>query len=164
MGQGTRVRIKLPLTLAVLDGLVVRVAGESFVLPITAIAESLRPSSRDVRDLLGRGECITLRGESLPFVRLGDALGLPGALTDPCQAIVVVVELDGVRFGMLVDDVIGEQQVVIKSLETNYRKVDGTMAATILGDGRVAFILSVAELPTLAARARANRSPAAQAA
>ncbi|HEY4302905.1 MAG TPA: chemotaxis protein CheA [Gemmatimonadaceae bacterium] len=154
IGKGTRVRIKLPLTLAVLDGLVLRVAGESFVLPITAIAESLRPSPRDVRDLLGRGECITLRGESLPFVRLGDALGMADALEDPCQGIVVVVELDGMRFGLLVDEVIGEQQVVIKSLEANYRKVDGTMAATILGDGRVAFILAVSELPALAARAR----------
>ena len=164
VGAGTRIRIKLPLTLAVLDGLVLRVAGESFVLPITAIAESLRPSPRDVRDLLGRGECITLRGESLPFVRLGDALGMGGALRDPCQGIVVVVELDGMRFGMLVDEVIGEQQVVIKSLEANYRKVDGTMAATILGDGRVAFILSVAELPALAARTRTAPSAPSQAA
>lgn len=145
-GQGSRVRIRLPLTLAILDGLIVGVGGASYVLPLLSVVESLRPNPRDVRTILGDGEVLVVRGESLPFVRLHSVFGHPTATTEPSQAIVVIAETDGRRFGLMVDDVLGQQQVVIKNLEANYRKLDGVMGATILGDGRVSLICDIQEL------------------
>lgn len=145
-GRGSRVRIRLPLTLAILDGLIVGVGGASYVLPLLSVVESLRPHPRDVRTILGDGEVLVVRGESLPFVRLHSVFGHRNATVDPSQAIVVIAETDGRRFGLMVDDVIGQQQVVIKNLEANYRKLDGVMGATILGDGRVSLICDIQEL------------------
>lgn len=145
-GRGSRVRIRLPLTLAILDGLIVGVGGASYVLPLLSVVESLRPHPRDVRTILGDGEVLVVRGESLPFVRLHSVFGHQGATVDPSQAIVVIAETDGRRFGLMVDDVLGQQQVVIKNLEANYRKLDGVMGATILGDGRVSLICDIQEL------------------
>ncbi len=145
-GKGSRVRIRLPLTLAILDGLIVSVGGASYVLPLLSVVESLRPTPRDVRNILGSGEVLVLRGESLPFVRLHAVFGHDVAITEPSRGIIVIAETDGRRFGLLVDDVLGQQQVVIKNLEANYRKLDGVMGATILGDGRVSLICDVQEL------------------
>jgi two-component system chemotaxis sensor kinase CheA len=145
-GLGTRVRIRLPLTLAILDGLVIAVGGESYVLPLLSVVESLRPQPRDVRALVGGGELLIVRGEMLPFVRLHDLLGHDDGITEPSLGIVVILESDERRFGVLADDVLGRQQVVIKNLEANYRKIDAVMGATILGDGRISLILDVPEL------------------
>jgi two-component system chemotaxis sensor kinase CheA len=145
-GRGTSFRITLPLTLAILDGQLLGIAEQVFVVPLVTIAESLRPAISDVRTVLGHGEVVIVRGEALPLLRLHDALGISGAETDPTRGIVVIAESDGKRYGLLVDHLLGQQQVVIKSLETNYRKVDGVSAATILGDGRVALILDVGGL------------------
>ncbi len=152
-GNGSRFRIRLPLTLAILDGLSVQLGREVFIVPLLSIRQSVRPAAEDVRNVLGgRGEVFLLRGEQLPLVRLSRLFSIAGAVEDPTKGIVVVTETDGHRLGLLVDDVLGQQQVVVKSIERNYRKIEAVMGATILGDGRVAFIMDVAELQRIASR------------
>ena len=154
-GKGSRIRIRLPLTLAILDGLSVQLGRDIFIVPLLSIRQSVRPEKDDVKTVLGgRGEVFVLRGEQLPLVRLSRLFGVGGAVEDPQQGIVVVTENDGHRFGVLVDDVLGQLQVVVKSIEKNYRKIESVMGATILGDGRVAFIIDVAELHRIATRRR----------
>jgi two-component system chemotaxis sensor kinase CheA len=164
-GQGSRFRIRLPLTLAILDGLSIQVGRETFIFPLLAIAQSVRPAAGAIKTVLGgRGEIFVLRGEQVPLLRLDRLLGIAGAVTDPYQGIVVVLESDNCRFGVLVDDVLGQSQVVIKSLEQNYRKVDAVMGATIMGDGRVALIMDVVELHRIATRRQDEaETPAAEA-
>jgi two-component system, chemotaxis family, sensor kinase CheA len=142
-GQGTRIRLRLPLTLAILEGLSLRVGAHVFVLPLLAIHESFRPSASQLKSVFQRGEVVLVRGEPIPLIRLYDVLGLTPETTDPCRALVVIVETGATKLGLLVDELLGQGQVVVKSLETNYRKVTGVMGATILGDGQVALILDV---------------------
>lgn len=156
LGKGSRFRIRLPLTLAILDGLVVRVGESSYVVPLLSVVESLRPAPRDVRMILGQGEVLVVRGESIPFVRMHAVLGHDDAVTEPSQGIVVVLETEERRFGVLADEVLGQQQVVIKNLETNFRKLDAIMGATILGDGRVSLIADVQELFRIAINRRST--------
>jgi two-component system, chemotaxis family, sensor kinase CheA len=164
-GQGCRFRIRLPLTLAILDGLSIRVGREIFIFPLLAIAQSVRPAPGAVKTVLGgRGEIFLLRGAQIPLLRLDRLLGIAEAVTDPYQGIVVVLESDGCQFGVLVDDVLGQSQVVIKSLERNYRKVDAVMGATIMGDGRVALIMDVVELHRIATRRQDETEAPAEAA
>jgi two-component system chemotaxis sensor kinase CheA len=151
-GRGTRIRIKLPLTLAIVDGLCLALQEETFILPLLSIVESLQPRPEQVRTVLGRGEVLWVRGEPLPLLRLGRLLGMSCRVTDPTQGLVVIAESEGRKVGVLVDELLGQSQVVIKNLEANYRKVDGIAGATILGDGRVALILDVNGLTRLAAR------------
>ncbi|KMY66332.1 hypothetical protein AAU61_17905 [Desulfocarbo indianensis] len=150
LGAGSTFRIKLPLTLAIIDGMTVRVGGEILTLPLLSILESIRPLAQDVKRVEGRGELITVRGEYLPLVRLYEVFDLPTERTDPTQALVVIIESVSKRFGVLVDDILGEQQAVIKSLEQNYQKVEGIAGATILGDGTVSLILDIHGLEKLA--------------
>lgn len=143
-GAGSRFLLSLPLTLAVLDGLVVSVGPEAFILPISAIVESLRPPSSDIHIVPGRGTVLSIRGGYVPLLPLHQRLGVAGAVTDPSRAIVVIVETDhSGRLGLVVDDLAGQQQVVVKSLEANYGPIDGIGGATILGNGQVALILDV---------------------
>jgi two-component system chemotaxis sensor kinase CheA len=158
-GSGSRFRVRLPLTLAILDGLVVRVGTASYVLPLLSVVESLRPLPRDVRSVLGQGEVLVVRGESIPFVRLHASFGHADAVTEPSAGIIVVLETEERRFGVLVDEVVGQQQVVIKNLETNFRKLEAIMGATILGDGRVSLIADVQELYRIATRGRSAKDP-----
>lgn len=147
LGQGSRFTLTLPLTLAVLDGLVVSVGRDAYILPIAAIVESLRPRREDVRDVVGHGQVIAIRGSYVPLVPLHRRFGVEEAVTDFTRGIVVIVETDhSGQIGLLVDDLVGQQQVVVKSLEANWRRVEGIGGATILGDGRVALILDVAGL------------------
>lgn len=148
-GRGTRFRIRLPLTLAILDGMTMSVGDEVYILPLTTIVESLRPSAESLRTVLGRGEVVALRGEYVPLLRLHSMFGTATQVTDPTRGLVIIVENEGNRLGILVDEILGQAQVVIKTLEHNFRKVDGIMGATILGDGRVALILDVAGLTRL---------------
>jgi two-component system chemotaxis sensor kinase CheA len=152
-GNGTRVRIRMPLTLAILDGLSLRLGQQTFVLPLLSIAESFRPRRDQVKTVFGRGEVVLVRGEPIPLVRLYDVLNVVAETTDPCAALVVIVETGATKIGLLVDELLGQAQVVVKSLETHYRKVDGLMGATILGDGKVALIL---DTEGLGRRALAN--------
>jgi two-component system chemotaxis sensor kinase CheA len=142
-GAGTRFRIRLPLTMAILEGLSLKVGDEVYILPLTSIVESIRPRSGDVRLIAGQTEVALVRGEVLSILRLYQFFGAEPRITDPTRGLLVIVENDGRKVALLVDELIGQSQVVIKSLETNYRKVDGIAGATILGDGRVALIVDV---------------------
>lgn len=143
-GHGTRVVIRLPLTLAILDGMTVAVGEETLILPLSYVIEALQPQAEDVRSMVGDGKVLRVRGEYLPMVSLNEyyRYGQPTA-QDP---LVVVVEGDGQKLALEVDELLGQQQVVVKNLENNYRRVDGISGATILGDGRVALIVDVGGL------------------
>jgi two-component system chemotaxis sensor kinase CheA len=148
-GQGTTFRIKLPLTLAIIDGMTVSVGKEIITIPLLSIVESLRPTANDLIVVENKGELVSVRGEFLPLVRLYKVFGFETERTDATAALVVIIESIGRRFGMMVDDILGEQQAVIKSLEHNYQKVQGITGATILGDGRVSLILDIHGLEKL---------------
>jgi two-component system chemotaxis sensor kinase CheA len=162
LGSGSTVSIELPLTLAILEGLLVRVADRTLVLPLLTVVEAV-PSKGKIVPIAEQGEVIVIREESIPVLRLCRFLGVqldafdPGTLqnADPCpepaedQRLVVVVEAGRKKIGLLVDELLGQQQVVVKSLEKNLHKVAGLMGATILGDGRVAPIIDVTALAEL---------------
>ena len=136
--------MSLPLTLAVLDGMVVTVAGQTLVVPLTAIIETLQPKAPDVHGLGGGARVIAIRDAFTPLIDIGRELSFRSQATDPLAAVAILVETEGGRrSALLVDTIQGQRQVVIKSLESNYRHVPGIAAATILGDGRVALILDV---------------------
>lgn len=143
-GSGTRVVIRLPLTLAILDGMGVSVGEETLILPLGYVLEALQPQAEDVRTVAGDGRVLRVRGEYLPIVSLNDYYRYgQSEAEDP---LVVVVEADGQKLALEVDELIGQQQVVVKNIENNYRRIDGISGATILGDGRVALIVDVGGL------------------
>lgn len=148
-GTGTTIRILLPLTLAILDGMSVRVADEVFILPLNAVMESLQPREADLHPLAGGERVLEMRGEYLPIVELWKVFNVAGAKTEATQGIVVILQSGGRRYALLVDQLIGQHQVVVKNLESNYRKVPGISAATILGDGSVALIVDVSALQAI---------------
>ncbi|MGN7833653.1 chemotaxis protein CheA [Pseudoxanthomonas sp. 22568] len=143
-GHGTRVVIRLPLTLAILDGMTVAVGEETLILPLGYVLEALQPQAEDVRTLAGEGRVLRVRGEYLPLLSLNEFYRYGHARV--AQPLVVVVEGDGQKLALEVDELLGQQQVVVKNLENNYRRVDGISGATILGDGRVALIVDVGGL------------------
>ena len=143
LGVGTRISIRLPLTLAILDGMSVSVGQEVFIVPLTFIVESLQPAKQDIKTVSGMGTVVHVRGEYLPVVALHQVLNLQPRVTELENGIMVIVESEGSKTAMFVDDLLGQHQVVIKSLESNYRKVPGVSGATIMGDGKVALILDV---------------------
>jgi len=153
VGRGTTLRLKLPLTLAILDGLLLRVGGQVFVLALTSILETLRPARADLETVLGRGELVMVRGKPVPLLRLHGMLEVSDECVDPAAAMVILVEHDGKRLALLADELLGQQEVVLKNLDSDCLRVDGVLGATILGDGRVAMILDVPGLVRLAARA-----------
>lgn len=148
-GAGTTIRILLPLTLAILDGMSVKVADEVFILPLNAVMESLQPREEDLHPLAGGERVLEVRGEYLPLVELWKVFEVDGAKTEATQGIVGILQSAGRRYALLVDQLIGQHQVVVKNLESNYRKVPGISAATILGDGSVALIVDVSALQGL---------------
>ncbi len=148
-GAGTTIRILLPLTLAILDGMSVKVSDEVFILPLNAVMESLQPQEEDLHPLAGGERVLEVRGEYLPLVELWKVFDVQGAKTEATQGIVVILQSAGRRYALLVDQLIGQHQVVVKNLESNYRKVPGISAATILGDGSVALIVDVSALQGL---------------
>ncbi|WP_110599387.1 chemotaxis protein CheA [Salinicola lusitanus] len=156
-GQGTTTRIVLPLTLAILDGMSIRCGNETFLLPLNAVLESLQPQSEDLYSMAGDDQLLKVRDEYLPIIALHHALDVTGAKTELTEAIAVIVQGEGRRYALLVDDLVGQQQVVVKNLETNYRRVPGISAATILGDGSVALILDIADLHRLDRRKSQQR-------
>jgi two-component system chemotaxis sensor kinase CheA len=142
-GRGTTFKVKLPLTLAILDGQLLQVGGRSYVLPLMSIVESVRPRRQSLNHVFGEAETVTIRGQVLPLLRLHRLFGIVPRTADPTQGLVVIVEHHGRHIALFVDELLGQQQVVIKSLETNFTKVEGVAGATILGDGSVALILDV---------------------
>jgi two-component system, chemotaxis family, sensor kinase CheA len=145
-GFGTTISIALPLTLAILDGMSIRVGQEVYILPLGFVVESLQPKPADIKEISGKGRVIKVRGEYLPLIALHQLFGIAPRCLDPAQGIVVILEADGRKAGLLVDDLVGQQQVVVKNIESNYRKVTGISGATILGDGGVSLILDVSAL------------------
>ncbi len=145
-GLGSTIRIRLPLTLAILDGQLVRVGREVYIISLLAIVETIQVPRERVNTLVGRTEVFRLRDEYLPVVKLCDQFGVEPDSRSAEDGLLVVVESDGKRAGVLVDDLLAQQQVVIKSLESNFKPVSGIAGATILGDGTVALIIDVSDL------------------
>jgi two-component system chemotaxis sensor kinase CheA len=148
--KGTTFTIRLPLTLAVIDGQIVRIGDARYIIPITSIVRSLRPTREQLSTVQGRGEMILERGELIPLVRLYRLFRVTPSTEDPAEALIVVVEEDGRKCSLLVDDLLGQQQVVIKSLGEAMGQVRGVSGGAIMGDGRVTLILDVPGLVKLA--------------
>jgi two-component system, chemotaxis family, sensor kinase CheA len=152
-GRGMTILLALPLTLAVMEGMVIKVGQETYVMPLSTIVECLRPARSDINNLVGTRGMLQLRGDLLPIVHLGDLLDISSGGDDSEESVVIITDAgDGSRFGLVVDQLCGHQQVVIKSIEESYGAVPGIAAATILGNGRVAFILDVEKLSDLAVK------------
>jgi two-component system chemotaxis sensor kinase CheA len=143
LGFGTTISIALPLTLAILDGMSVSLGHSVYVIPLNLIVETLQPRAEDIKTVTGEGRMVHVRGEYLPIIALHSLFNHHTDITDPTQGVLVLIEAEGKKSALFVDRLVGQQQVVIKSLETNYRKVQGVSGATIMGDGSVALILDV---------------------
>ncbi|MFV5213272.1 chemotaxis protein CheW [Azonexus caeni] len=149
-GIGTRMTVRLPLTLAILDGMSVAVGDQIYILPLSYVLESLQPTPGEIRTLSNQARVVQVRGEYLPVLVLHEMFKLQSVWNDFTQGIMVVLDADGIRVALFVDALLGQHQVVIKSLEANYRKVPGISGATIMGDGHVALILDVSAIATMA--------------
>jgi|694.fasta_scaffold01367_41 two-component system chemotaxis sensor kinase CheA len=149
-GIGTRMTVRLPLTLAILDGMSVAAGKETYIIPLGYVIESLQADRSMIKSVSGVERLIQVRGEYLPVVALYEIFGIPGTVTQLDKGIMVVLEADGVKAALFIDALVGQHQVVIKSLESNYRKVPGVSGATIMGDGHVALILDVGALVHMA--------------
>ena len=145
-GQGTRITISLPLTLAILDGISVRVGGEIYILPLSYVVESFQPAREDLRHISGQGMVIRVRGDYLPVLALHELFGIAPQSQEPSTGILVVVQMEQHKAALWIDEVIGQHQIVVKNLETHYRKVPNVSGATILWDGSVSLIVDVAHL------------------
>lgn len=150
LGKGTTFTLKLPLTLAIIEGMTIRVGHETYILPMLSIVESIQPKADTVKTIVGKGEVMNVRGIYHPMMRLYEVFDLEPEYKDPAKAILLILETEGERVAVMVDEILGQQQVVIKSMEQNFRKVEGIAGATILGDGTVGFILDVRGLLELA--------------
>jgi two-component system chemotaxis sensor kinase CheA len=160
-GRGTTIQLALPLTLAVMDGLVVEVTQQTYVLPIPNIVECLRPGEDEIHRVIGAAGALNLRGDIVPLIHLADVLGVDPNVGERTNGVVIITESsDGTRMGLIVDELLGHQQVVIKSIEENCGTVQGIAGATILGDGHVAFILDVEMLSSMTSFEGRNPPPA----
>jgi two-component system chemotaxis sensor kinase CheA len=150
IGVGTRITVRLPLTLAILDGMSVAVGDQTYILPLSYVIESLQPEPEDIKTLSNQGRVIQVRGEYLPVLVLPELFGIKSKWRKFTQGIMIVIDADGTKAALCVDALIGQHQVVIKSLENNYRRVTGVSGATIMGDGHVALILDVSAIAGMA--------------
>lgn len=151
-GKGTTFTLKLPLTLAIIEGMTVRVGSDTYIVPLLSILQSIQPKADCLKTVVGKGELVNVHGSYLPVMRLYEVFTLKPEITDPTKAILLILETEGERVAVMVDEILGQQQVVIKSMEQNFRKVEGVAGATILGDGTVGFILDVRGLLDIARR------------
>jgi two-component system chemotaxis sensor kinase CheA len=159
-GKGMVISLALPLTLAVMDGMVIKVGTQTYVMPLSSIVECLRPGRSDISNLIGTRGMLQLRGEFVPLVLLSELLDVGTEVKDSGERVVIITDAgEGTHFGLIVDELLGHQQVVIKSIEESYGAVPGIAAATILGNGRVAFILDVEKLSDIAANSSVEGSP-----
>lgn len=143
LGYGTTISISLPLTLAILDGMSVSLANSVYVVPLNLIVETLQPRAEDLKTVTGEGLMVHVRGEYLPIIALHALFNHPTEITNPTAGVLLILEADGKKSALFVDRLVGQQQVVIKSLETNFKRIPGVSGATIMGDGSVALILDV---------------------
>jgi two-component system chemotaxis sensor kinase CheA len=130
----------------------VRVGKETYIVPLLSILESIQPQAGAMKTVVGKGELLDVRNTYLPMMRLYEAFSLQPEYTDPTKAILLILETEGEQVAVMVDEILGQQQVVIKSMEKNFRKIDGIAGATILGDGTVGFILDVRGLIEMSRR------------
>jgi two-component system chemotaxis sensor kinase CheA len=160
-GEGTTITIQLPLTLAVLEGMIVGIGDEQYIVPLEFVAEAIMPAAGDIKTIVNQASLVAVRGEHLPIINLADVVVLPAQSAKPRagETICLVVEVDNRRAALLVDSLIGQQQLVVKSLDANLHSVPGVAGATILGDGRVSLILDVSAI-TRTTAARSLRSAA----
>lgn len=142
-GKGTKIFVKLPLTLAIIDGMMVTAGDEKFIVPLTSIVEFIKVGSKDIKTIEGAGRVVHMRDEYIPLAALHRLLGMPAYKEDPTEGLLVIIKDARKKIALLVDDILGQEQVVTKSLKDNYEHVEGVAGATILGDGRVAVILDV---------------------
>ena len=149
-GGGSVFRLSLPLTLAIIDGMVVRVGREKYVMPTVSIVRSVRPESKDLSTALRKGEMLFIQGRLIPLFRLAELFDIRGAEPDPTRAIVMVVEDNERQAGILIDELIGSQQIVIKTLGETMRNIPGISGSAIMPNGRVGLILDVGGLVRLA--------------
>jgi two-component system chemotaxis sensor kinase CheA len=156
-GRGMTLQLALPLTLAVMDGMVIKVRNETYVLPMSVIVECLRPSNADIKNLMGSSGVLQLRGTLVPLVHLCELLDVGRVAATEERVVIIADAGDGSLFGIIVDELCGHQQVVVKSMEESYGAVPGVAGATILGNGRVALILDVEKLSDLAVNSVAAR-------
>jgi len=154
LGKGTTIAIHLPLTLAILDGQSVAVGDETYIVPLVSIIESINITEKMLNKVAGKGETFRLRDQYIPIIRMQQIFNVQSKhpTNKNAEGVIVVVEGQGILCGLFVDDLLGQQQVVIKSLEANYRRVEGVSGATILGDGSVALILDVPGLVRMSSR------------
>jgi two-component system chemotaxis sensor kinase CheA len=145
-GYGMRVSVRLPLTLAIMDGMSVGIGEEVYILPLSSVVESFQVHEHTVKTIGGSARVVEVRGDYMPVMDLERIFNVPRFDLEKTAGIMVVAEADGGRVALLVDELLGQQQVVVKNLEANYRKVDDVSGATIMGDGRVALILDVGSL------------------
>ena len=150
LGVGTRMTVRLPLTLAILDGMSIAVGDQTYILPLSYVMESFQPQTGDIKTLSNQARVIQVRGEYLPVVVLHELFNIKSHSSNFAQGIMVVVDADGIKAALFVDALVGQHQVVIKSLEANYRRVQGISGATIMGDGHVALILDVSAIAGMA--------------
>jgi two-component system chemotaxis sensor kinase CheA len=150
LGVGTRMTVRLPLTLAILDGMSIAVGNQTYILPLSYVMESFQPQTGDIKTLSNQARVMQVRGEYLPVVVLHELFNIKPSSSDFTQGIMVVIDADGIRAALFVDALVGQHQVVIKSLEANYRRVQGISGATIMGDGHVALILDVSAIAGMA--------------
>jgi two-component system chemotaxis sensor kinase CheA len=153
LGKGTTTTITLPLTLAIVDGQSVAVGSETYIVPLVTIVESLQLKSGAANQIYNHGEVFSFRGDYLPIIRLHEFFGVTPRSAALGDGLIMVVEGDGKRAGLFIDELLGQQQVVIKSLETNYARIEGVGGATILGEGTVALILDIPGLLRMSAPA-----------
>jgi two-component system chemotaxis sensor kinase CheA len=157
LGKGTTISIHLPLTLAIIDGQSVAVSDETYIVPLVSIIESVNITEDMLNKVAGKGETLRLRNQYIPIIRMHEIFNVqPKNKSKTTDGVIVVVERQGLLCGLFVDELLGPHQVVVKSLEANYRRVEGVSGATILGDGSVALILDVPGLVRLS-----NRQPSA---
>jgi two-component system chemotaxis sensor kinase CheA len=152
LGKGTTFTLRLPLTLAIIEGMTVRVGKETYIVPLLSIVESIQPITDAIKTVVGKGELINVRGTFVSVVRLYEVFSLQPEHREPAKAILLILEMEGEQVAVMVDEILGQQQVVIKSMEQNFRKVDGVAGATILSDGTVGFILDVRGVVEIARR------------
>ncbi|MCF6286316.1 MAG: chemotaxis protein CheW, partial [Candidatus Hydrogenedentes bacterium] len=152
-GVGSRFTIQLPLTLAIIDGMVIRVGVERYILPTLSIVVSVRPSASDIQALAGVAETMKLHGEIIPLIHLHRIFDLETSIESPTEGTVVVLENAGKRVGLLTDEIIGQQQIVIKSLGESLQRTKGIAGGAIMPDGKVGLILDISGLVKLASEA-----------
>lgn len=156
-GKGTTFSVSLPLTLAILDGMIIRVGSEHYIIPISNIIETMRPKTEEVKRLADGNDVINVRGDFVSVLYLHERFNISNAVHDPSKALVVLVEANRQKFGVVVDELVGQQQVVIKSLTENADPVKGISGATILGDGKVSLILDIGELHHILTHSNDNK-------